>query len=217
MSTGESKTCTKCGEAKPLEEFYVDRRSKTGHTSACKVCVKAAQQGYNCDPDLLRERQRRFNASEKGRARAARYQATEKFKAAKRRYREANKEAIARSWAAYYKANRETLLARTNAWARENPDKKRAARDPEGMLLDAARRRARKRDAFVEDVPFDFILQRDLGVCGICQQQILDADIHLDHIVPLAAGGRHERSNVQLAHAACNLRKFTSVNFTLAS
>jgi 5-methylcytosine-specific restriction endonuclease McrA len=151
--------------------------------------------------------------------RSARWRAKhrERYLENKRRRREANKEKIAAAWAAYYKANRDELLAKRREWAQANPDKKRAARDPEGMLLDAARRRARKHDAFVEDVPFDFIVLRDLGACGICNQQILDNDIHLDHIIPLAAGGTHERSNVQLAHATCNLRKFTSVNFALAS
>jgi 5-methylcytosine-specific restriction endonuclease McrA len=30
---------------------------------------------------------------------------------------------------------------------------------------------------------------------------------HLDHIVSIANGGKHELSNLQLTHAKCNLKK----------
>lgn len=33
------KMCKKCGVSKPPESFYVDRRSKTGRSSACKQCI----------------------------------------------------------------------------------------------------------------------------------------------------------------------------------
>ena len=33
------KTCTKCDEEKPLDEFYRDRRSPQGRNSRCKPCV----------------------------------------------------------------------------------------------------------------------------------------------------------------------------------
>ncbi|MEM7166018.1 MAG: HNH endonuclease signature motif containing protein [Planctomycetota bacterium] len=35
---------------------------------------------------------------------------------------------------------------------------------------------------------------------------------HLDHIVPLARGGRHEVANLQPLHAACNLQKGDSLD-----
>jgi len=34
------KTCTKCGEMKPLSEFYKDKHSKDGLTSWCKACAR---------------------------------------------------------------------------------------------------------------------------------------------------------------------------------
>lgn len=34
------KTCTKCGEAKDFSEFYKQSRSKDGHHSSCKDCLK---------------------------------------------------------------------------------------------------------------------------------------------------------------------------------
>lgn len=35
------KTCSSCGESKPLSEFHRRSASKDGHSNKCKVCVKA--------------------------------------------------------------------------------------------------------------------------------------------------------------------------------
>lgn len=34
----ETKTCTKCGQEKPLEMFAKDPRNKSGFDSRCKAC-----------------------------------------------------------------------------------------------------------------------------------------------------------------------------------
>jgi hypothetical protein len=36
--TTESKTCSKCGETKPLDEFETDKRLKSGKRAACRLC-----------------------------------------------------------------------------------------------------------------------------------------------------------------------------------
>lgn len=202
------KTCAKCGAEKPVSEYYADKRCKAGLKTCCKVCYRATQKTYNVDQTKRRERERRRNHSPGGRAAMARYQKTAKYRAAQKRFRDRNKEQIAAEWQAYYKLNRDELRAKRNAYYRAHPEKKRASRNPELQRQDRDRRRARLLNAFVEDVDFDVILQRDLGICGICQQQITDPYIELDHIHPLAAGGTHEPNNVQLAHRACNRRKW---------
>lgn len=77
-----------------------------------------------------------------------------------------------------------------------------------------ARRRARKRDAFVENVVRSYIFERDGYCCQICGKKLAMTKVAphpkaptLDHIVPLAQGGTHERSNVQAAHFICNALK----------
>lgn len=69
------------------------------------------------------------------------------------------------------------------------------------------RRRARLLDAFVAPVDPAAIRARDRGLCGICGIHVALEDQSLDHVIPLAAGGTHEPSNVQLAHRVCNSRK----------
>lgn len=76
------------------------------------------------------------------------------------------------------------------------------------------RRRARERDAYVEDVNRTAIFERDGWRCQLCRKKV-DGSLPtghmmsatLDHIVPLASGGLHEAANCQLAHSICNSLK----------
>lgn len=47
--------------------------------------------------------------------------------------------------------------------------------------------------------------------CAVCQGPMGFYDSHIDHIVPLAAGGEDNLNNLQLTHASCNLRKGVSM------
>jgi 5-methylcytosine-specific restriction endonuclease McrA len=76
------------------------------------------------------------------------------------------------------------------------------------------KRRARLRDAFVEPVNRMAIFERDRWRCQLCHRKVDKRLKHphlmsatLDHIVPLAKGGKHEAVNVQLAHLHCNVAK----------
>lgn len=51
--TASEKACTKCGETKPLTEFFRQKRGKFGRRSMCKACVSARDNANN------RERNRR--------------------------------------------------------------------------------------------------------------------------------------------------------------
>lgn len=138
--------------------------------------------------------------------------------------------------AAYLATHRETARAATLAWARDNPERKKAqnraqylanrkarikasaeqagrhkSEHPEAYAADARRRasayRARKRDAFVEHVDPRVVLDRDGGVCGICGLPVDPVDFHVDHVIALARGGEHSYANVQTAHPRCNKSK----------
>lgn len=60
-------------------------------------------------------------------------------------------------------------------------------------------------------IPVAEIYARDRGRCGLCGDRVPITRRYphplaatLDHIVPIKLGGRHDRANVQLAHARCN-------------
>lgn len=51
------------------------------------------------------------------------------------------------------------------------------------------------------------VIERDGLTCGICDGPVTADDVHIDHIHPVALGGRNEVDNLQVAHSRCNLSK----------
>lgn len=52
------------------------------------------------------------------------------------------------------------------------------------------------------------IYARDGGVCMKCGKAVTEDDFHVDHIIPLAAGGDEwDLGNLELSCQECNLRK----------
>ena len=95
--------------------------------------------------------------------------------------------------------NLQVERARGRAWDKANKPK-RLAKDH--------RRRAQKLGTMVGPVDFSKVLTRARGKCGICKKAFnAESTIHFDHIVPLSKGGAHIETNLQAAHAVCNLRK----------
>lgn len=78
-------------------------------------------------------------------------------------------------------------------------------RNPEKLREFAQRRKGRKLGRLPKGtIPTLLKLQR--GCCPICKAK-LAGKYHVDHVMPLAKGGLHERSNVQLLCPPCNVRK----------
>lgn len=100
-------------------------------------------------------------------------------------------------------------LQAKKAWAAANPERARII----GRNA-AKRRRARLRSCVIEVFTDIEIYERDSWRCQLCNKKVgrrfawphpLSAS--LDHLIPLALGGNHVRSNVVLAHLTCNLKK----------
>ena len=51
------------------------------------------------------------------------------------------------------------------------------------------------------------------GLCTYCKCDI-KLKYHVDHIIPLAKGGEHEPSNIQILCPSCNVRKSAKLNFS---
>lgn len=120
-----TKTCTKCDETKPLDDYSRDRRSPDGRVSECKTCKNAQKRAYreaNREKINARDRAYREVNREKIATKArAYYKANrEKIDAQKRDYHEANREKCNARNRAYREANRETLAARSRAYHAEN-------------------------------------------------------------------------------------------------
>lgn len=60
----------------------------------------------------------------------------------------------------------------------------------------------------IEQVDLGEVVQAADGRCGLCHQPIAPGEpMEFDHIVPIASGGSHTLSNLQLAHVRCNRRR----------
>lgn len=77
------------------------------------------------------------------------------------------------------------------------------------VLSAAARRRAKKRNAGGEFTKDDLVeLLKRQKICHICKKRFTKHNPPtIDHIVALASGGSHDRTNIALAHTSCNIKK----------
>lgn len=50
------KTCCKCQQVKPLNEFYKNKRQRDGLSTYCRVCQLAYNQQYNLTPERIEKR-----------------------------------------------------------------------------------------------------------------------------------------------------------------
>ena len=199
------KTCTKCGAEKPIEMFYARKKSRDGHTSECKECIKAATAAWAAaNPERKKASLAAWNAENHDRKIANNYkwnaENPEKFSASKKKWVAANSEKIKNTRDKWRAANKERESATTSAWKASNPDKRRS--------YDQSRR-ANKMASGGKLSPGIakklFKLQRGKCACG-CGQPLGD-DYHLDHCMPLALGGSNTDDNIQLLTATCNLKK----------
>jgi len=142
---------------------------------------------------------------------------------------------------AYWERNKDQFAANTRRWITANPEKAREQRrrsmvkwramNPEAAKAKMSewiaanpqrwteltrayggRRRARKAATQTGPVDLALILLRDGMVCHICSGVIESmADLHFDHVIPLAKGGPHTMENIAPSHAQCNMHKGSSL------
>lgn len=229
MADDTCKSCTKCGEVKPLDEFSPHPRGRFGRQPSCKACARAYREANR---EKARESQRKYYLANKDkiaarvranqdrnaeRARiyyqanreeirskqAARRQADpESYRARDAAYRLANEESIRAYRASYAEANRERARDLAREWQLANPDR---------VIENQRRQRARKRGAVIGEVDLDALWTGSCGLCGHPMDPSLrrpdPMSKSVDHIIPLSKGGAHEQSNLQWAHLVCNFRK----------
>lgn len=218
------KTCTGCGETKPLAEFNKAKKHPDGLNPRCRSCTQAyARSYYNRDLDGSRSKKRAYVKSqgEAGRAKAAtrmrerrRNNPTvrEYDREYNRRFNEANPD-YRREW---YWRNVEKARSR----AREDMRKARAS-NPEG---ERARKR-RYRQAHLAEIriresnnthrrrsqmgPHNPTTAEYMSIlsgdpCSYCGTRESPST---DHIVAVSNGGLHEPDNLTAACISCNTSK----------
>ena len=204
------KSCNKCGEWKPLTDFYRDSSRKDGRLTRCKPCAnagRAASVAKNSEHYRLYLRDwNAENSERRGLAAAARYQSNRDLRREQiRAWADANKEIVKRMNAKSYMRNREAVLERRRRWATDNPEAARIA---------SAKRRSLLAGATIGVLDLDAMWQACESICYLCGVE-MDWDIRhpsplsksLDHIAPLSKGGAHSQENLAWVHLRCNVKK----------
>lgn len=95
---------------------------------------------------------------------------------------------------------REIQNASNRRYYKKNPDLARQ---------NCQNRRARLMDRMgkVTNGIHAILFNRQNGKCACCRKSLDEHGQHLDHIIPLVAGGMHEDGNLQLLCKKCNLSK----------
>ena len=94
-----SKTCTKCGETKPLDDFHRNKTGAGGRRPDCKECVReCSRRYYEENRDKRLECSRRYYEENRDKVREYKRsyyeESRDKVRECQRRYREENRDII---------------------------------------------------------------------------------------------------------------------------
>jgi hypothetical protein len=223
------KFCTRCGEFALLTEFNIKPRGKDGVTSRCKACIRVlgqeARARYATDERRVISETKYCSHCEQTKLTAEFYSMPKSKSGLSNRCRTCVKQQSG----VRYEENRDLYREKAKEWRAANPDRKRAndaswiERNQERKRANDARyyrknkhrwrvysenRRARERASpgIVSINIVQRLLRLQRGKCACCKKP-LGSNYHLDHVLPLILGGRHDDLNLQLLHARCNLQK----------
>lgn len=224
----EGKVCTKCGEWKPLEDFYRHNSACDKLTCRCKQCIRQAQNSkrgscVDCGVDIKPFSSRCISCAQKRRrqeecgyailngvegkhcTQCGMWKPLSKFHKRSQSIifgvRAICKECHSAYNYAYGREHRVEQREYSRQWAAKNPDRARAyGRESQN------RRRARLAGVLAEPIDERAIYERCHHRCVYCGRT---EDLTLDHVVPIAKRGSHVEDNLVVACRRCNSEKYT--------
>lgn len=226
-SDSTSKCCTKCGDPKPLTDYY-------GGKQPCKECRKKKQrEWYAANKEYAAEYYKQYHEAHKEehreykrkyyqanaediKAKSAKWAAenSERHKENGRRYQAKNRKKEAKRKRAWKDANRQKARECNRAWEEANPERAQESRrkwqkaNPDKRRINASVRRARLIGTGGEcDAATVWQMAEDQNwLCAYCESPLF-GDFEIDHIVPVAKGGTGDWSNLAITCGPCNRSK----------
>jgi 5-methylcytosine-specific restriction endonuclease McrA len=224
-----SKTCTKCGETKPLAEFHRESvRPETGHYQTHRARCRSCDNDRHRVKALLRTKEyrseeRRRKAEREGRVyigRVERLALSQKKDAERKRLAEERRpERDARDAFRWWWSNcsREWRRLYTNAEFRAHYERNRAkevARVAGYKRRNADRNREWSRRRAARMAIAGGLTAKDLNQikaqareCFYCAKPLTASNRTVDHREPICLGGSNDRENVVAACKGCNQAK----------
>ena len=210
----QTRLCPKCGAE---QEWYECKlHGKTRGQWKCRECQRQYKKNWEVNnPEKVKASRTKWKEENPERRREI-----------QRAYYARNKERISAYHAQRYIDNKEEMLEVRREWKKANPEKCREigrrnrvqnkeryrqklnrwrAENPQRFRAQWLRRRARMMEAGPNFATTAEIQERmAIGECVYCGAT---HDLTVDHIVPLAGGGMHVKSNLAPACGKCNFSK----------
>tara|TARA_S200002703_G_scaffold39288_1_gene34432 strand:+ start:590 stop:1285 length:696 start_codon:yes stop_codon:yes gene_type:complete len=210
-----TKTCTKCGIDKPLNDYHNRKDSKDGKKGQCKECSRNASRAW------IKENKERHRKNaltwtkanpERKRINDHKYRQKnrEQLRDTSNAWHQANKERSLASNRAWHEANRERTRVNNRAWREANRERSRAnarawyKENKERSLANVRARRARKAHAVPQRWKRSPCPDH---LCYWCGTTLTPETTHIDHIMPISLGGQDTPNNTANTCAKCNLTK----------
>ena len=202
------KTCSCCGEAKPLSDFYARRGD-------CKVCARRKQTSYNrTHAAEINAKAKLYYSENREEIRVA----ISARRAARRIVRPVQpipsekacgRCAVVKPLTAFHKHKmgkhgidsmcRECKLAAKAAWQKANPERN---------AMNSMRYHVRKKNVAVNDftlAQWAMLKERYNFSCAYCGERV--PVLTQDHVLALSRGGNHTAANIVPACRRCNASK----------
>lgn len=191
-----------------VSRYFTGEPCKYGHVEerlakagTCVVCARAMRKAMNPEKKSSAYRKWRLANPEKVAERKARYAKLnpEKMKAAGARYHALNSEKINERKRKAREDNPESGRSSCKKWSLENKEKKAEINH---------RRRAMEKSAIPDTFgEFDKFVIQEAYEMAKRRFQMTGYKWHVDHMIPLAKGGLHEATNIQVIPAKMNVQK----------
>lgn len=200
-----TKTCKKCGQDRPLEVFGPERRARDGLAYWCRECKATLQRSINRRNGKAERPKRTPGLIEVGLKECLNCRQVFRLDELPKTTRGLEgRSAYCDPCHRVRFHNREVAVRATRQYRATNPGYTARNR------AYSQRRRAMKQAADDGDVTTDFMVALySYDQCVYCGAVTPESDRTVDHVIPLARGGRHARANLVMACRTCNVSKRT--------